>query len=140
VVVDDELYSFFSFPIFSDVSEKMEGEHVKHGDKDKHEVHDVLSNRDDASGSRNGDMQNSEFAGGLELLVHEMPENCIEEDIAVDMQNSEFAGGLELLFHEMPENCIEEDIAAIFSECGEIKTIRIIRNSSTLQMRTMRWG
>jgi hypothetical protein len=25
VVVDDELYSFFSFPIFSDVSEKMEG-------------------------------------------------------------------------------------------------------------------
>jgi hypothetical protein len=86
----------------SDVNEKIEGEHVKCGEKDMNEVADILSNGNVAGGCRNGDMQNSEFAGGLELLVDELPKNCVEEDIAM-----------------------------VFSKCGEIKSIRIIRNSST---------
>lgn len=80
----------------------VEGGDVKHGNKNKDEVANILSNGDDSAGRRNGDMQNSELAGGLELLVDELPRNCIEADIAM-----------------------------VFPECWDIKYIRIIRNSST---------
>jgi RNA recognition motif-containing protein len=95
--------SHILFPLFfSEVNEKIEVGHFKRGEKDKAEVADILRNSDDVGGSRNGDMQNSELVGGLELLVDELPKNCVEEDISV-----------------------------VFSEREEIKSVRIIRNSLT---------
>ncbi|GJN20365.1 hypothetical protein PR202_gb07735 [Eleusine coracana subsp. coracana] len=102
IVAEDGTRGLVHGSATDDMNEKIEGEHVKYVDKNKDDDANILSNGDDAAGSRNVDMQNSELAGGLELLVDELPKNCVEGDIAM-----------------------------IFPESGEIKSIRIIRNSST---------
>lgn len=48
-----------------------------------------------------------------------------------DAQNSELAGGLEILVDQLPKDCVEEDIAMVFSQCGDVKSVRIIKNSSS---------
>ncbi|KAF8760443.1 hypothetical protein HU200_010179 [Digitaria exilis] len=48
-----------------------------------------------------------------------------------DAQNSELDGGLELFVDGLPKDCAEEDIAVVFSQSGEVKSVRIIKNSST---------
>jgi hypothetical protein len=47
------------------------------------------------------------------------------------MQNSELAGGLEIFVDDLPQDCVKEDIAMAFSQSGEVKSVRIIKNSST---------
>jgi RNA recognition motif-containing protein len=48
-----------------------------------------------------------------------------------DVQNSELAGGFEIFVDGLPKDCAEEDIAMVFSQYGEVKSVRIIKNSST---------
>jgi RNA recognition motif-containing protein len=31
----------------------------------------------------------------------------------------------------LPKDCVEEDIAMVFSQCGDVKSVRIIKNSSS---------
>ncbi|TVU31191.1 hypothetical protein EJB05_22869, partial [Eragrostis curvula] len=83
------------------MNEIPQGEHDRRVNKNKDKIADQLINDSDAGGS-SGDVQNSELAGALEIMVDELPKDCVEEDVAV-----------------------------VFSECGEIKSVRIIRNSST---------
>jgi RNA recognition motif-containing protein len=52
-------------------------------------------------------------------------------DSGDDMQNSELAGGLEIFVDDLPHDCVKEDIAMAFSQSGEVKSVRIIKNSST---------
>ncbi|KXG21585.1 nucleolin-like isoform X2 [Sorghum bicolor] len=52
-------------------------------------------------------------------------------DSGNDMQNSELAGGLEIFVDNLPHDCVKEDIAMAFSQSGEVKSVRIIKNSST---------
>ena len=77
------------------------GGNGKHGDNNKDKVADISSNDGDAGGSGCGIMQDGELAGDLEIFVNELPKDCVEEDFAM-----------------------------VFSQCGEIKFVRIIKNSS----------
>ncbi|XP_062200704.1 uncharacterized protein LOC133903373 isoform X2 [Phragmites australis] len=74
----------------------------KHGDNNQDGVADQSNNNGDAGGSGNCDAQNGELAGDLEIFVDELPKDCVEEDFAM-----------------------------VFSQCGEIKSVRIIKNPST---------
>ncbi|KAL6643135.1 hypothetical protein ACP70R_021316 [Stipagrostis hirtigluma subsp. patula] len=74
----------------------------KHGDINKDKATDRSGSDGDAGGSGNGEVQNQELAGGLEIFVDELPKDCVEEDFTM-----------------------------VFSQCGEIKSVRIIKNSST---------
>ncbi|CAN6288461.1 unnamed protein product [Urochloa humidicola] len=86
----------------NDRNEVSKAEHGKCGNTNKDRVIDQLSKISDSGGSKSGDPQNSELAGGLEIFIDELPKDCVEEDIAV-----------------------------VFSQCGEVKSVRIIKNSST---------
>ncbi|RLN42199.1 nucleolin-like [Panicum miliaceum] len=48
-----------------------------------------------------------------------------------DAQNPELAGGLEIFVDQLPKDCVEEDIAMVFSQWGDVKSVRIIKNSSS---------
>lgn len=47
------------------------------------------------------------------------------------MENSELAGGFEIFVDDLPEDCVDEDIAMVFSQYGEVKSVRLIKNSSS---------
>ncbi|CAN6311487.1 unnamed protein product [Urochloa humidicola] len=86
----------------NDRNEVSKEEHGKYGNRNKGKVADQLSKVSDSGGSKSDDPQNSELAGGLEIFVEELPKDCVEEDIAM-----------------------------VFSQCGEVKSVRIIKNSTT---------
>ncbi|CAN6299762.1 unnamed protein product [Urochloa humidicola] len=85
-----------------DRNEVSKEEHGKYGNKNKGKVADQLSKDSDSGGSQSDDPQNAGLAGGLEIFVEELPKDCVEEDIAM-----------------------------VFSQCGEVKSVRIIKNSTT---------
>ncbi|TKV94293.1 hypothetical protein SEVIR_9G284500v4 [Setaria viridis] len=86
----------------SDMNEVSKQEHGKCGNTNKDKVVDQSSNVSDSGRSKSDDAQNYELAGGLEIFVDGLPKDCVEEDIAM-----------------------------VFSQCGEVKSVRIIKNSST---------
>ncbi|KAL5226183.1 hypothetical protein ABZP36_012822 [Zizania latifolia] len=88
----------------------------KHGDKDKDGVADQLSNDEDAGGHGNDDPPNDELDTLMPVLDSIPDEN--DENLEI------FVGGL-------PKDCVDEDITVVFSQCGEIESIRIIRNPET---------
>ncbi|XP_025794034.1 heterogeneous nuclear ribonucleoprotein Q-like isoform X2 [Panicum hallii] len=86
----------------NDTNEVSKQEHGKCGNTNKDKVADEFSKVSDSCGSKSNDAQNSELAGGLEIFVDQLPKDCVEEDIAM-----------------------------VFSQCGDVKSVRIIKNSSS---------
>nr|CAB3494906.1 unnamed protein product [Digitaria exilis] len=86
----------------NDMNEVSKQEHGKCGNINMDKVADQLIKVSDNGASKSNDAQNSELDGGLELFVDGLPKDCAEEDIAV-----------------------------VFSQSGEVKSVRIIKNSST---------
>ncbi|CAL4932956.1 unnamed protein product [Urochloa decumbens] len=87
--------------VANDTNEISKQEHGKSGNINKDKIADQLSKVSDIGGGKSDDPQNSELVGGLEIFVDKLPKDCVEEDIAM-----------------------------AFSECGEVKSVRIIKNSS----------
>lgn len=88
----------------------------KHGGNDKDDVADWLSEDDDAGACENDDPQNDELDNSLLVLDSVPVEN--------DKNHELFVSGL-------PKDCDDEDITVVFSQCGEIESIRIIKNPAT---------
>ncbi|KAF0929990.1 hypothetical protein E2562_027182, partial [Oryza meyeriana var. granulata] len=84
----------------------------KYGDNDKDEVADRLSNDEDADGCENDDPPNDGVDTSL-LVLDSVPDG---NDETLEL----FVGGL-------PKDCIEEDIRVVFSQCGEIESIKIVK-------------
>uniref|UniRef100_A0A0D9XI40 RRM domain-containing protein n=1 Tax=Leersia perrieri TaxID=77586 RepID=A0A0D9XI40_9ORYZ len=82
----------------------------KHGDSDKDEVADRLSN-DEEAGLENDELDTSS------RVLDSVPDG---NDKTLEL----FVGGL-------PKDCVEEDIRVVFSQCGEIESIRIMKTSGT---------
>ncbi|CAL4941315.1 unnamed protein product [Urochloa decumbens] len=87
--------------VANDTNEISKQEHGKSGNINKDKIADQLSKVSDIGGGKSDDPQNSELVGGLEIFVDKLPKDCVEEDIAM-----------------------------AFSQCGEVKSVRIIKNSS----------
>jgi len=66
-----------------DANEVSKQEHGKCGGTNKDKVADRFMKVSYSCGSKRNDAQNSELAGGLEILVDQLPKDCVEEDIAM---------------------------------------------------------
>lgn len=84
----------------------------KHGDNHKGEVADQLSNDEDVGGRENDESPNDELDTSL-LVLDSVPDG---NDKTLEL----FVGGL-------PKDCVEEDIRVVFSQCGEVESIRIVK-------------
>uniref|UniRef100_A0A0E0M5U3 RRM domain-containing protein n=1 Tax=Oryza punctata TaxID=4537 RepID=A0A0E0M5U3_ORYPU len=84
----------------------------KHMDNHKGEVADQLSNDEDAGGCENDESPNDELNASL-LVLDSVPDG---NDKTLEL----FVGGL-------PKDCVEDDIRVVFSQCGEIESIRIVK-------------
>ncbi|KAG8088168.1 hypothetical protein GUJ93_ZPchr0010g9456 [Zizania palustris] len=61
--------------------------------------------------------------------------NSNKDKFADQLSNDEDAdgndGNFEIFVGGLPKDCVDEDIKVVFSQCGEIESIRIIRNPET---------
>lgn len=92
-------------------SEEAQDEDI-HGDNHKGEVADQLSNDEDVGGRENDESPNDELDTSL-LVLDSVPDG---NDKTLEL----FVGGL-------PKDCVEEDIRVVFSQCGEVESIRIVK-------------